>query len=124
MGVLDRDEINAFTKEIVEATTEAARDAILKKLTGGGVVKSIQKGVATPSDNENNVVVSIATVDPSKCFVILNSETTGYYNGSFSSSVSVHGSMFVSLTANELTFTPCYFGSVVERTSYQVVEFY
>ena len=63
MGVIDREEINGYTKEQVEEAIEQlqtatgeARDAILAQLGSGGssVIKSIQRGVITVTAGSSN----------------------------------------------------------------------
>lgn len=125
MSVLDREEINAFTKEIVEATTDAARDSILEKLTGGGAVKSVQKGLFSFAGDGNKQVetatATINAVDLNKAVIVpCGVRMTTDHNSSYSRDCTL-----------ELTSATQIKGTRNEKSSYyhlkvawQVVEFY
>lgn len=78
MGVIDREEINGFTKEQVEEAIEQlqtatgeARDAILAKLSSGGssVIKSIQRGAISLGSSASENSAEINPVNEGKAFV-------------------------------------------------------
>lgn len=101
-------------------------------LSSGSVIKSIQRGLLagnrSPS-NEVDVDIAINTVNPNKCFVILDGVPTTGTNTYMTISAHLRG-----LTANTLTIRPAYrqdplsepdskFGNPLE-ISWQLIEFY
>lgn len=90
----------------------------------GGGVKSVQRGISSASDYTVNITIN--SVNPNKCFVVLNNSTIGY--GAGTSYMHIKGSTVESLTSTRLSIKPNsytvgssnYNGSV----SWQVIEFY
>lgn len=73
-----------------------------------GVVKSVQRGVFTHNGG-TDTVISLSTINPSKAFVIVNSNTAN-------TSLSI-----VAITATSVTFTAI---QNATACSWQVIEFY
>lgn len=83
-------------------------------------IKSVQRGFHSGNTDTNNITINISSVDPSKCFVLIDS-SGGYYNNM------AYEPVLVSLTATVLTVTAsCYYtGSsyTSRKFSWQVIEF-
>ena len=95
---------------------------LLKGLSSKGIVKSVQRGVTT------NTSITISTVNPQKCLVILNNSFLSHaLNRSSDYSSYVYGSIVKSLTENNLTITKNYYehsSDSYKEVSWQVIEFY
>lgn len=93
-------------------------------MAGGGikVVKSVQRGVTTKTS------ITISTVNPQKCLVILNNSFLSYGYGSGNYISYVYGSIVKSLTENNLTITKNYYdyssSESYTEVSWQIIEFY
>ena len=100
----------------------ALKTAISASSSGGdGAVKSVQRGLITTEKSSSVLTktVTISSVNPNKCFVILNDCAN---NGNSSTSA---GTVVSSLTSTELKiwFAPSH-STQTHTISWQVVEFY
>lgn len=86
-------------------------------------VKSIQRGTASEDDETSQIAISISTVDPLKCMVLLDNGNVNY-EGSVGDNLP--GSRVVSLTSNTLKITNQYirYDFSTSGIGWQVIEFY
>ena len=112
---------------VTEGTVMAKLNALLDKLTSGGVgIKKVQRGTfqekPVGGSTANDITITISEVNPEKTFVILRGGATSGY----ASSPSVVMGYLKRLTATSFTFAGAR-GSVTVSPSminYEVVEFY
>lgn len=121
---------SAITTEIAALKEELL--SFMSNSSSSGVVKSVQRGVATST----SIGLSVA-VDPNKCLVILNNQYVGNDIGSGDNTPAL-GAYLVSLTSTTLTITQNkavdshYLTSTggysnyieIGTVSWQVIEFY
>lgn len=100
-----------------ETTSQEILSAVGK---GTSVIKSVQRGVIS-NQSTIEVTVSISTVDPNKCMVILNGGISDIDN---SYSQSVTAPYLVSLTNTQLkVHTGAAVDKVYMPVSWQIIEF-
>ena len=99
--------------------------------SSSGAVKSVQRGVLSPTSTSANI--SISAVTPTKCLVLLDNGIVGYgTRGSSSSTTTIYGATVTSLDSTKLTIsTPyyrydsgCSYGYTYYKVGWQVIEFY
>lgn len=92
--------------------------AIKNALGSSGAVKSVQRGVITTEKSTSVVTktITINSVNPDKCLIILNSSFTAAASGTSGLSVK-------SLTSTVLTIL-CTQYNIANNISWQVIEFY
>ena len=94
---------------------------LLKGLSSKGIVKSVQRGVTT------NTSITISSVVPNKCIVLLNNEVVGFgLTATGNNEDYVYGAYMSSLSETKLTITnnrTTYKGTT-HNVSWQVIEFY
>ena len=108
----------------VDVAYESTSQEILSKLNEGGtsVIKSIQRGVAKGSASK--VSITISSVNPDKCFVLMHNELVAHSAGSGSGGDTC-GAYLISLTTNNLEIkAPMYnSGFAYTNFSWQLIEF-
>lgn len=110
----------------VDVAQESTSQEILSKLNEGGtsVIKSIQRGVAYGSRNATEEInITISSVNPDKCFVLLHNQALACVVGSDSSG-ETYGAYLISLTTNNLKIgVPSYESDWFFDFSWQLIEF-
>ena len=111
-----------MAEKTINVAMESSIQEVLAKLdSGGGAVKSVQRGTTTGTS------ITINRVDPAKCLIILNNSKYTNANGGYAN---VNGSILSNLTETELKITTNYWYSYSTYTdnnstvSWQVIEFY
>ena len=104
----------------VKTDVNTTKTTLNSAITSKAIVKSVQRGRATPEGN-SNTAIKINTVNPDKCLVLLEGTRTG---SSYATTVPT----LVSLTSTVLTVSPSgqsISGNYnVHEFSWQVIEFY
>lgn len=84
-----------------------------------GTVKSVQRGYTSGGEYDDDVTITINTINPNKAIVILNASMSQHAD-----SGQVHTPYVVSLTSTVLTVGNHYTPHDAEKFSWQVIEFY
>lgn len=104
----------------VKTDVNTTKTTLNSAISSKAIVKSVQRGRATPEGN-SNTAITIKTVNPDKCLVLLEGTRTG---SSYATTVPT----LVSLTSTVLTVSPSgqsISGNYnVHEFSWQVIEFY
>lgn len=104
----------------VKTDVNTTKTTLNSAISSKAIVKSVQRGIATPS-GDGNTVININTVNPNKCLVELHGSRTGSSYATFTPTL-------VSLTATALTVSKS--GQTISGNfnvhdfSWQVIEFY
>ena len=113
-------QFKSIDKHITDATDRIYNAAVVKN---GSVIKSIQRGTVLPAAGSSNTYITIATVTPSKCMVILTGGTVAR------AAVNYYGSHSIQnvrdITATQLSvYTVRESSDTAREFSWQVIEFY
>ena len=116
-GTLGTSDFKPLDKIIDNGITE------IKTPGAVSIVKSVQRGTAHEDDETSEISITISTVNPSKCMVLLDNGNVNYEG---SAGDNLPGSRVVSLTSNRLTITNQYirYDFSTDGIGWQVIEFY
>ena len=113
-----------YIRTLIGASSDSGTTTLfglLKGLSSKGIVKSVQRGVTA------NTSITISSVVPNKCIVLLNNEVVGFgLTATGNNEDYVYGAYMSSLSETKLTITnnrTTYKGTT-HNVSWQVIEFY